>query len=73
MSIQPVTEAIDQLVERVVETINPLIIILFGSAARGELGADSDIDLLVFMPGWEIVQIQAAHRIKVQVPARRGL
>ncbi len=30
--------------------LHPLRIILFGSAARGEAGQDSDIDLLVVMP-----------------------
>ena len=50
MSIQPLSQAIDQLVEKVVEASHPLKIILFGSATRGELGPDSDIDLLVVMP-----------------------
>ena len=50
MSIQPLSQAIDQLVEKVVEASHPLKITLFGSATRGELGPDSDIDLLVVMP-----------------------
>ena len=33
------------------EEIHPLRIIIFGSAARGETEADSDIDVLVVMPG----------------------
>jgi predicted nucleotidyltransferase len=41
---------IDQLVKSVVEAVQPLKIILFGSAARGNATADSDIDLLVVMP-----------------------
>lgn len=41
---------LDQIIERVVETVHPLRIILFGSAARGEVGPDSDVDLLVVMP-----------------------
>ena len=32
---------------RTVEAVKPLRIILFGSAARGTLGPDSDLDLLV--------------------------
>jgi len=41
---------LDDLVRRVVEAIQPLRIILFGSGARGELGPNSDLDLLVVMP-----------------------
>ena len=42
--------AVQQLVDRVVETVHPLRVILFGSAARDEASARSDIDLLVVMP-----------------------
>ncbi len=41
--------AIDQMVVRIVERFDPERIILFGSAARGEAGPDSDVDLLVVM------------------------
>lgn len=37
-------------VERIVRGFNPLRIILFGSWARGEARADSDLDLLVVLP-----------------------
>jgi len=43
-------EQLDELVRRIVEAVHPLRIILFGSAARGELGADSDVDVMVVMP-----------------------
>ncbi len=43
-------EVIEQLVQHIIELVQPLRIILFGSAARGEMGADSDIDVLVVMP-----------------------
>lgn len=43
-------DVIDELVRRIVDTIHPLRIILFGSAARGEIGPHSDIDVLVVMP-----------------------
>jgi predicted nucleotidyltransferase len=47
----PVSEEIlDAVVERITEAVHPTRIILFGSAARGEMGADSDLDLLVVMP-----------------------
>ena len=49
-SLQRSFGAIDRLISRVVETVQPLRIIVFGSAARGELGPDSDVDLLVVMP-----------------------
>lgn len=41
---------IDILVRRIVEEVNPLRIILFGSAAKNNTGIDSDIDLLLVMP-----------------------
>lgn len=49
---------LDEIVRRVVEVARPDRIILFGSAARGEMGPDSDVDLLV---------------IKSRVPHRRRL
>ena len=48
--MQPNSRIIDILVKEIVEAVNPLKIILFGSAARGEMKQDSDIDLLVVMP-----------------------
>ena len=38
------------IVDRVVETANPNKIILFGSAQRGDMGPNSDLDILVVMP-----------------------
>ncbi|MBF0134213.1 MAG: nucleotidyltransferase domain-containing protein [Magnetococcales bacterium] len=38
------------MVKRIVAVAHPLRIILFGSAARGEMGPDSDVDFLVVMP-----------------------
>lgn len=37
------------LIKRIMETISPVRIILFGSNARGDAGPDSDIDLLVIV------------------------
>ena len=42
---------LEQIVERVVEVAHPSRVILFGSAARGEADADSDVDLVVVVPG----------------------
>ena len=41
---------IDRLVEHIVQIVNLLRIILFGSAVKGDLKPDSDIDVLVIMP-----------------------
>ena len=43
-------ELLDEVVRRMVKTANPHRIILFGSAARGAMGPNSDLDLLVVMP-----------------------
>ena len=48
--MEPDSKLIDELVRRVVETVHPLRIILFGSAARDEMGPNSDLDVLVIMP-----------------------
>jgi hypothetical protein len=46
-----VTEAkIAAVVERLAAFARPSRILIFGSAARGRLGPDSDLDLLVIMP-----------------------
>jgi predicted nucleotidyltransferase len=37
------------LVRRIVEAVHPLRIILFGSAARGRMGPNSDLDVLVIV------------------------
>jgi predicted nucleotidyltransferase len=44
---QPV---LDRLVSKIVETVQPRRVVLFGSAARGQMGPHSDVDLLVVMP-----------------------
>lgn len=42
--------AVAKIVRRIVERFDPHQIILFGSHARGQATADSDLDLLVVMP-----------------------
>ena len=39
-----------EIVRRIVAAVQPEKIILFGSAAREEMGPDSDLDLLVIKP-----------------------
>jgi predicted nucleotidyltransferase len=55
--MRPDPEVIDRLVQMVVTAVRPLRIVLFGSAARGEMRSDSDVDVLVVMP-------QGTHRRK---------
>jgi uncharacterized protein len=43
-------QVLDRVVAKIVETVHPRRIILFGSAARGQMGPHSDLDLLVVMP-----------------------
>jgi predicted nucleotidyltransferase len=49
----PDPAALETLVRRIVEVARPDRIVLFGSAARGEMGPDSDIDVLVVKSGVE--------------------
>ena len=44
---RPEPEVLREIVARVVQVAHPQRLILFGSAARGEMGPDSDVDLLV--------------------------
>jgi predicted nucleotidyltransferase len=50
-SRRPDRKVLAEIVQRVVEAAQPEKIILFGSAARGEMGPNSDIDLLVIKGG----------------------
>jgi predicted nucleotidyltransferase len=43
-------DVIDNLVDRIKKVIEPKEVILFGSAARGLMAHDSDIDVLVVVP-----------------------
>jgi len=42
-------QILQEIVQRVVEVAHPKQVILFGSAARGDMGPHSDVDLLVVM------------------------
>ena len=56
----------EQLVARIVAAAHPQRIILFGSAARGEAGRHSVVDVLVVAP-------EGAHRRKTAQAIYRGL
>ena len=48
--MNPESKIIQNLIEKIVDAVNPIKIILFGSAARNDMNANSDIDILVVMP-----------------------
>ncbi len=55
---------IERMVGRIVKRFRPDKIILFGSHARGDAAADSDVDLLVIMP---VVGSKRQKAIKIGV------
>jgi len=48
---RPDSRALKDIVGRIIEVAHPEKIVLFGSAARGQMDAHSDIDLLVIKKG----------------------
>ena len=65
-------EAIDQVVEQIVEKFKPQKIILFGSYARGNPCPESDVDMLVVMDT-SLKEVQQAIQICQQIEYRFGL
>lgn len=51
---------LDEIVRRIVDVAQPEKIILFGSAARGEMGPHSDVDLLVVKDGARSLDVMKA-------------
>ena len=47
----PQAQVLDRIVDRVSAVAQPQRIVLFGSGARGEIGRNSDLDLLVIVRG----------------------
>ena len=58
-------EVLQDIVRRIVAAVHPREIIVFGSAARGEMGPDSDLDLLVIK--------DCGHRRKTATKIERSL
>jgi uncharacterized protein len=55
-------KSLDEIIRRIVEVAAPDRILLFGSAARGEMGPYSDLDLLVIKSG-DYNSIEMAQQI----------
>lgn len=56
-------DLLGEIRQRIVDAVEPQRIVVFGSAARGELGAESDLDLLVV---WEtdVSMLDAARQLR---------
>jgi predicted nucleotidyltransferase len=68
----PATDLLAEVIRRIVEVAHPERIILFGSAARGDAGPDSDLDLLVVKRGVEhrrrLAQVIYRRLLGVEAP-----
>ena len=66
------SDVLDEVVRRIVEVARPERIILFGAAARGAAGPDSDLDLLVVKAGVShrrrLAQEIYSHLVGLEVP-----
>jgi len=63
------SEVLEEIVRRIVEVAQPERIIMFGSAARGSMGRNSDIDLLVVKSGAN--RLELAQRIYAHLHGAR--
>ena len=50
-------DTLDDIIRRIVEVAQPDKIVLFGSAARGDMGPHSDVDLLVIKGGTDSLSL----------------
>lgn len=55
-------QALDAIVEQIVKVLDPEMIILFGSYARGDAGPDSDVDIAIVAQTSE-----SRHRVVSQI------
>jgi len=62
-STAEIQTAVQEVTRRIIETARPQRIVLFGSAVRGRLTHDSDLDLLVIMRG-PVHRRQLAQKIQ---------
>ena len=61
-SWRPTPEKVDLAVKTAIEVANPSRVFIFGSWARGEATADSDLDLAVFLPDDRKAELGDLHR-----------
>lgn len=59
-------DSMNEVVRRIVETVHPKQVVLFGSRARGDNRPDSDVDLL-------IIQESNLPRFKRSIPIRKAI
>ena len=50
-------DTLDDIIRRIVEVAEPEKIILFGSAARGDMNRHSDVDLLIIKDGVDALEL----------------
>ena len=50
---------LDSIIERIVEVAAPEKIILFGSSAHGDVGRNSDVDLLIIKDGEDTLTVMS--------------
>ena len=50
-------QILDEIIRRIVEVAQPEKIILFGSAARGDMNRHSDVDLLIIKEGADALEL----------------
>ena len=67
-------ETLDEVIRRIVEVAEPEKIILFGSAARGDMTRNSDLDLLIIKEGGDALDLMGRiyrnlHGVGVAVDA----
>lgn len=53
-------ETLDEIIRRIVEVARPEKIILFGSAAQGNMGPHSDVDLLIVKEAPDLRKLTAS-------------
>jgi predicted nucleotidyltransferase len=68
MAAEPIADValLTWAVDRIVQAVRPLKVILFGSRARGDARPDSDLDLLVVLP-------EASDKRRTAIDLRRLL
>ena len=72
MDQEPLDSVVGRIVESIVDAVAPEKIILFGSAARGEMTSSSDLDLLVVKDKCHQRKTAALIYRSLPRPARRS-